>query len=169
MIKRNRWMPLLLAPALFLTAWSLSGCKVVNEAAIRLGMRDNPYAVSASVTGSGFEEYRYSLLEGSMAEMYREMVSRIENNEDSANVYAQVTSDEFWEVMDAVMADHPEFFWLTGQNQVMESGLSGKVVSYELGVSVGADERASVRSALEAEADRCIAMVPDGASVYEAI
>lgn len=157
--------------ALLLTAAAvlLGGCTAVNEAAIRLGMRENPYAVEVSVDAPAFEEYRYSLLDPSLQPLYREMVNRIAAGEDSGPVYAVAVTDEFWEVMDAVTADHPEFFWLGGQTQVTESGLTGHVISYELETTVPAEERGAVQAQLEEAADMCIASIPEGASEYEIV
>ena len=66
-------------------------------------------------------------------EIYRELYERLKNYEDSAELYAAVSTEDFiWTADHAVLADHPEFFWIGTSAQVTESALSGEVISYEI-------------------------------------
>ena len=70
---------------------------------------------------------------------------------------------------DAVINDHPEFFWVGSNIEVMESGWDGLVNSYRVEATVPAGERDAVRGQLEAAADACIAQIPEDAGTYERI
>lgn len=124
-------------------------------------------------TEAGFsslaEEYYYNHLPESLHEAYREIYVRLMRNEDSADFLSAATVDEFWRAYYAVLADHPEIFWIGANAQVQESGLTGKVVSYSLETTVPLESRSSMKENLEAAADGCIAQIPSGASDYEKI
>ncbi len=125
-------------------------------------------AVEAGVSSS-VEEYYYDHLPEELHEAYREIYVRIMRNEDSGNLMAHVSVDDFWKTYYAVLADHPEIFWIGTSAQVEESGITGTVVSYNLEVTVPVEARASMREKLEAAADECIAQISGDASVYQKI
>lgn len=115
------------------------------------------------------EEYYYDHLPEHLREAYRELYVRIMRNEDSGNLLANVSVDDFWTAYYAVLADHPEIFWIGTSAQVEESGITKTVVSYNLEVTVPVEARASMQEKLEAAADVCIAGVSADASVYQKI
>ena len=77
-------------------------------------------------------------------------------NEDSAEIYSEITTEDFWKVYYGILADHPEIFWIGKSVQVQESGLTGHVVSYEFETTVPQEERETMRGQLEAAADACL-------------
>ena len=115
------------------------------------------------------EEYYYKYLPEHQKEAYRELYVKLMRNEDSGNLMASVTVDEFWKTYYAVLADHPEIFWTGPSAQVEESGLTGKVIAYHIEVTIPVEERESVKAKLEAEADACIAQIPEEYSDYQKI
>lgn len=115
------------------------------------------------------EEYYYQHLPENLREAYREIYVKLMRNEDSGNMMASVTVDEFWKAYYAVLSDHPEIFWIGSSAQVEESGLTGMVLSYQVEVTVPMEERALVKEKLEAEADACIGQIPEEYSDYQKI
>ena len=88
-------------------------------------------------------------------------------NEDEGSFLSKVSVDDFWRVYYAVLADHPEIFWIGTSAQVEESSLSQTVVSYSLETTVAQEDRASLKAELEEAADSCIAQIRPDASDYE--
>ena len=113
------------------------------------------------------EEYYYSHLPENLREAYREIYVKLMRNEDKANMMASVTIDEFWQVYYAVLADHPEIFWIGTSAQAEHSGLADVVLGYEVDVTVLSEDREEIRKKLEAEADRCISQIPEQYSDYQ--
>ncbi len=113
------------------------------------------------------EEYYYMNLPEYLREAYREIYVKLMRHEDSGNMMASVTVDEFWKTYYAVLADHPEIFWIGPSAQVEESGLTGNVIAYHVEVTVPVEERDLVREKLEAEADACIGQIPQEYSDYQ--
>lgn len=115
------------------------------------------------------EEYYYQHLPEHLHEAYRELYVRIMRNEDEGNLMSGVSVEEFWRTYYAVLADHPEIFWIGTSAQVEESGLTKTVVAYKLESIVPVEERLAMRGRLEAAADECIAQIDREASVYQKI
>ncbi len=117
---------------------------------------------------SSVEEYYYDNLPDAMHEPYREIYVHIMRGEDSGDFLADISGDEFWDVYYAVLADHPEIFWI-GTSAQIETDFTGRVVGYDLEVTVPAEARESMRLKLEEAADECIARIPSTATDYERI
>lgn len=149
----------------------LSGCAQINASAIQLGLAKSPYYHLGDTwwDHGGIEEYYFNQIPSEENEIYRELYERLKNSEDKATLYAQVPTDLFWDAYYAVLADHPEFFWVGSNIQVSEAALTGKVVSYEISSTVAPDEREAMRAQLEAAADACIAGIGADAGDYEKI
>ena len=159
-------------PALFLLCpLFLTGCAQLHASAVSLGLGRSPYYQLGDTwwDHGDIEEYYFNQIPSEENEIYRELYERLKNNEDSASLYAQVPTEMFWDAYYAVLADHPEFFWVGSDIEVSESALSGKVVSYRISVTVPPEEREQMRSQLEQAADACIALIPEGAGDYEKI
>lgn len=160
-----------LAAGMLLMGFCLCGCGSVERAAVKTGLKESPYYQLGDTwwDHGDIEEYYFNQVPSSFNEIYRELYDRIKNYEDSAELYASVTTEDFWTAYYAVLADHPEFFWVGSSAQVKESALSGKVISYELSATVDVDSRDYLRSQLEAAADECIGQIPSDASDYQKI
>lgn len=170
MVKKRsrRWQNLICLLGL---AAVLSGCGVLNTAAVKTGLKESPYYQLGDTwwEHDGIEEYYFNQIPSEMNEIYRELYERIRNYEDSADLYASVDTETFWDAYYAVTADHPEFFWVGSSIQVKESALTGTVMGYTLSTTVEAESRAYLKSQLEAAADECIAQIPSDASDYQKI
>lgn len=114
------------------------------------------------------EEYYYDRLPENLREPYREIYVHIMRGEDSGDFLSQISGDDFWNVYYAVLADHPEIFWI-GTSAQIETDFTGQVVGYNLEITVPAEARPSMRQSLEAAADECIAGISADASDYERI
>ncbi len=117
---------------------------------------------------SSVEEYYYDNLPEKYHEAYREIYVHIMRGEDAGDFMAVIGGDEFWDVYYAVLADHPEIFWIGASAQI-ETDFSGRMVGYKLETTVPAEARPSMRQNLEVAADECIARIPSIASDYERI
>lgn len=117
---------------------------------------------------SSVEEYYYDQLPEELREAYRELYVHIMCDEDSGDFMAEIQKEDFWRVHQAVLADHPEMFWL-GTSAQIEADYSGRVLAYDLETVVPAEARPSMRENLEAAADDCIAQIPPEATDYEKI
>lgn len=137
--------------------FSNSGVESWESAALEAGI-SNPV-----------EEYYYEHLPENLHEAYRELYVRIMRNEDSGNLMAKVSVDDFWRTYYAVLADHPEIFWMGTSAQVEESGLTKTVVAYDFETIVPVESRQAMKESLEAAADACIVQIDSGASVYQKI
>ena len=150
----------------------LSGCSVVERARYEMsGGGEEHWENQAQESGitSGVEEYYYDHLPEQLHEAYREIYVRIMQNQDSGDFMTKISVDDFWRVYYAVLADHPEIFWIGTSAQVEESGLTGSVVSYKLETAVPVEARNSMREKLEEAADACISQISPEASTYEKI
>lgn len=156
---------------ILLTACCAGGCSTMERAAIQYGWKESPYYQLGDTwwEHGGIEEYYFNQIPSELNEIYRELYERIRNYEDSAELYAQVPTDDFWTAYYAVLADHPEFFWVGSSAQVKESVMSKKVVSYSISTTVDRDSRDHMLSLLEAAADECIGQISPDASDYQKI
>ena len=86
----------------------------VKQMAVRSGLMENTYYQEGDTEwdNGGVEEYYFNQLPSSYNEIYRELYSRLSAGEDSAQIYAQVSVDDFWTAYYSVLADHPELFWI---------------------------------------------------------
>ena len=80
-----------------------------------------------------------------------------------------VSTDNFWIAYYAVLADHPEFFWIDSSVQAKESSFTGKVIGYQLSTTVDIENRDFLRTQLEAAADECISRIDPDVSDYQKI
>ncbi len=160
------------AGAAVLLASALGGCSVVERVQYQWADAGAEHweeaAVEAGVV-SEVEEYYYSHLPEKLQEAYREIYVHLMKYEDSGPFMAGIGVDDFWKSYYAVLADHPEIFWIGTSAQVEESGIGKQVVSYTCETTVDAKERASMKAQLEAAADACISQIPAAASDYEKI
>ncbi len=117
---------------------------------------------------SSAEEYYYDQLPENLQEAYRELYVHIMSDEDSGEFLALIQKEDFWKVHRAVLADHPEMFWI-GTSAQIETDLAGKVMAYDLETAVPVESRPSMKEKLEAAADACIAQISPDASDYEKI
>lgn len=161
----------LLAACILTVQFMISGCGLMNTTAVKTGLKESPYYQLGDTwwDHGGIEEYYFNQIPSELNEIYRELYERLKNYEDSADLYASVTTDNFWKAYYAVLADHPEFFWVGSSCQVKESALTGKVMGYEVSVTVDKDVRDHLRTQLEAAADECIAQISPEASDYQKI
>ena len=173
--KRNRasyllrhLLPILLLPA---AVYFLTGCRELNAAMISAGLGESPYYHLGDTEWDhgGVEEYWFNQIPSEMNETYRELYSRLSNYEDEAPLYAGIKTETFWKIYYAVLADHPEFFWLDSNIEANESAMSGKIISYRVIANLPAEERDAVARRLEEAADVCIRDIPEDASDYEKI
>ena len=148
-----------------------TGCAQLNVIAVQTGLKENPYYQLGDTwwDHGGIEEYYFNQIPSRMNEIYRELYERIRNYEDEASLYATVGEDLFWDAYYAVMADHPEFFWVGSNVQAQQAALTGEIVGYKLSTTVPVSDRDGMKARLEAAADECIASIPQGASEYEKI
>ena len=168
MILTDKIRKLIQVLALCLMMVCMTGCGQVNSAMIQAGFGESPYYHLGDTQWDhgGVEEYWFNQIPSELNETYRELYSRLSNGEDEAQLYAGVPTETFWKVYHAVLADHPEFFWIDSNIEATESGLTGKVVGYKIAANLPALEREGVRLRLEAAADACIASIPADASEY---
>ncbi len=145
----------------------LSGCGG-KAFAIRMGLSESPFYQDGDTEWDhgGIEEYYFNNLPSSYNEIYRELYSRLSNREDSAELYARVSVDDFWKAYYAVLADHPELFWIGSSAQVASNMLTGHVMSYEVESTVDPEQRDSIKQELEDAADRVIAGIDPSFSDY---
>lgn len=64
------------------------------------------------------EEYYYDHLPEELHEAYREIYVHLMKNEDEGSFLSEVSVDDFWRAYYAVLADHPEIFWIGTSAQV---------------------------------------------------
>ncbi len=158
-----------LIPLFCLVAALLGGCGAVSSSASLLGLTgESPYYHLGDTTWDhgGIEEYYFNQIPSALNEIYRELYARISAGEDQASLFAQVDVEDFWTAYYAVMADHPEFFWVGTNIEAQQSGLTGKVVGYTLSITVDPAQRENMRAQLESTADAIIASIPEGYSDY---
>lgn len=151
-----------------LTVW---GCGMVRTSAVKAGLAESPYYHLGDTwwDHGGIEEYYFNQIPSELNEIYRELYERIKNYEDSADLYASVSTDNFWIAYYAVLADHPEFFWIDSSVQAKESSFTGKVIGYQLSTTVDIENRDFLRTQLEAAADECISRIDPDVSDYQKI
>ena len=159
------------ACALLGAALLLTGCSQLDSMAVQVGLKQSPYYHNGDTwwEHGNVEEYYFNQIPSELNEIYRELYERIRDYEDEAELYASVDADSFWTAYYAVLADHPEFFWVGTNIEIQQSGMTGKVVSYRLSVTVPASERDAMRAQLEAAADACIAGISADATVYQKV
>lgn len=152
-------------------AFCLCGCQTVEKAAVKTGLKESPYYQLGDTwwDHGGIEEYYFNQIPSELNEIYRELYERIRNYEDSAELYASVSTEDFWTAYYAVLADHPEFFWIGTSAQVKESALTGKVISYELTTTVDRGSRDYLLTQIQAAADECISQISPDATQYQKI
>lgn len=80
-------------------------------------------AVEAGVENQ-VEEYYYNHLPEELHEAYREIYVHLMKNEDSGSFLSEIDVDNFWKAYYAVLADHPEIFWIGTSAQIEESGIA---------------------------------------------
>lgn len=157
---------------LALVVSALAGCGMVERVKYEFsgaGVESWDNAALESGIVTNVEEYYYNHLPESLHEVYREMYVHIMRNEDSGNLLAKIGADDFWRAYYAVLADHPEIFWIGSSARVQQSGLTGDIVSYDLEVTVPVEARQSMREKLEAAADACISQISPEATTYQKI
>ena len=140
----------------------------VRQMAVRTGLEKNPYYQEGDTQwdNGGVEEYYFNNLPSKYNEIYRELYSRLSAGEDSAQIYAEVSVEDFWTAYYAVLADHPELFWIGSGAEVQSNAVSGKVSSYKIETTVPENEREMTRGRLEEAADICIAQTDESWSDY---
>ena len=150
-----------------IAALTLCGCGA-RHLVVSAGLEKSPYYHLGDTEWDhgGIEEYYFDHLDSSYNEIYRELYSRLSSREDSGDLYAQVSADDFWKAYFAVLADHPELFWVGSSAQTAVSNLTGKVVSYQIESTVPADQRDEMKQQLDAAADACIAQTDETWSDY---
>lgn len=161
----------ILCAAVLFALQALTGSNVISRIRYQLSGSEESWEQTAIDEGFAFtaEEYYYDNISEELHEAYREIYVRLMRNEDSGEFLSSVSAQDFWTAYYAVLADHPEIFWIDMSAQVSESSLTGNVVSYSFSVTVPQEERDAMRAQLEAAADACIGQIPEGASDYEKI
>ncbi len=168
MTAKKRLPAVLLA---FFCVCALSGCSVVNRVEYSFSGNEQTWESAAVEDGisSSVEEYYYDNLPDDLHEAYREIYVHLMRYEDSGEFLSPISVDDFWTVYYAVLADHPEIFWLGTSAQVEESALTGHVVAYAFDVTVPKEDRPDMRFEIEEAAARCIGDISPEASDYEKI
>lgn len=167
-----RWIRRLALTACALgVAFVLCGCGLMETVAVKTGWKGSPYYQlgDTSWDHGGIEEYYFNQIPSELNEIYRELYERLTNYEDSASLYAVVSTEDFWTAYYAVLADHPEIFWVGTSAQAEQVAYSGKVVGYEISTTVEKENRDRLREKLEEAADSCISQISPQASEYEKI
>ena len=74
-----------------LTVW---GCGMVRTSAVKAGLAESPYYHLGDTwwDHGGIEEYYFNQIPSELNEIYRELYERIKNYEDSADLYASVST-----------------------------------------------------------------------------
>lgn len=149
----------------------VSGCRVAERIQYQWAGGEAYWEECAVTEGieANTEEYYYEHLQEELHEVYREIYVHLMKNEDSGSVLSKVRTSEFWQAYYAVLADHPEIFWIGTSAQIEESSLTGEVVAYSFETMVEKEARPQLRSELEAAAQSCIEQIPADASEYEKI
>lgn len=158
--------------AVVAAALFLGGCGMAERAKYQFagnGVETWEATANEKGIGSQVEEYHYSQLAPQLQEVYREMYVHLMSDEDSGALLSSVGVDDFWNVYYAVLADHPEIFWVGAGVQAEENSLIGKVVSYKIEAAVPVEARPSMREKIEEAADTCIAGISPEAATYEKI
>lgn len=158
--------------AVVAAALFLGGCGMAERAKYQFagnGVETWEATANEKGIGSQVEEYHYSQLAPQLQEVYREMYVHLMSDEDSGALLSSVGVDDFWNVYYAVLADHPEIFWVGAGVQAEENSLIGKVVSYKIEAAVPVEARSSMREKIEEAADTCIAGISPEAETYEKI
>lgn len=158
--------------AVVAAALFLGGCGMAERAKYQFtgnGVETWEATANEKGIGSQVEEYHYSQLAPQLQEVYREMYVHLMSDEDSGALLSSVGVDDFWNVYYAVLADHPEIFWVGAGVQAEENSLIGKVVSYKIEAAVSVEARPSMREKIEEAADTCIAGISPEAETYEKI
>ena len=140
----------------------------VRQLAVRSGLEESPYYHEGDTEwdNGGVEEYYFDHLPSELNEIYRELYSRLSAGEDSAEVFAEVSVDDFWTAYYAVLADHPELFWIGSSAEVQSNAVSGTVASYRVETTVPENERRTTGGQLEEAAQACIGRTDDTWSDY---
>ena len=169
----RRWFLLPAAAGMLMAAlFCLTGCGLAERAVYGFSGEGVEHwenvAAEIGITSKA-EEYYYNNLPEGLHEIYREMYVHIMMNEDSGDIMSKVSADDFWKAYYAVLADHPEIFWVGSSAQIKESGLTKEVVSYSFETTVPTEARASMKENLEAAADGCIMQISADATDYQKI
>ena len=140
----------------------------VRQMAVRSGLEESPYyhEGDSEWDNGGVEEYYFNNLPSELNEIYRELYSRLSAGEDSAEVFAEVSVDDFWTAYYAVLADHPELFWIGSSAEVQSNAVSGTVASYKVETTVPENERRTTGGQLEEAARVCISQTDESWSDY---
>lgn len=152
--------------------WCLCGCSVYQKVRYELSGAGVEQWESAAIEAdivSETEEYYYEHLPEEFHEAYREIYVHIMRNEDSGTFLADISVDDFWTVYYAVLADHPEIFWIGTSVQVEESVLTKRVTAYTFESIVPVGSRADMRAELQIAADTCISGLWDEATDYQKV
>ncbi|MCI6867591.1 MAG: hypothetical protein MR871_06515, partial [Lachnospiraceae bacterium] len=160
------------AGMLMAALFCLTGCGLAERAVYGFsgeGVEHWENVAAENGITSKAEEYYYNNLPEGLHEIYREMYVHIMMNEDSGDIMSKVNADDFWKAYYAVLADHPEIFWVGSSAQIKESGLTKEVVSYSFETTVPTEARASMKENLEAAADGCIMQISADATDYQKI
>ena len=169
----RRWFLLPAAAGMLMAAlFCLTGCGLAERAVYGFsgeGVEHWENVAAENGITSRVEEYYYNNLPEGLHEIYREMYVHIMMNEDSGDIMSKVSADDFWKAYYAVLADHPEIFWVGSSAQIKESGLTKEVVSYSFETTVPTEARASMKENLEAAADNCIMQISADATDYQKI
>ena len=169
----RRWFLLPAAAGMLMAAlFCLTGCGLAERAVYGFsgeGVEHWENVATENGITSKAEEYYYNNLPEGLHEIYREMYVHIMMNEDSGDIMSKVSADDFWKAYYAVLADHPEIFWVGSSAQIKESGLTKEVVSYSFETTVPTEARASMKENLEAAADGCIMQISADATDYQKI
>ena len=168
-----RWFLLSATAGMLMAAlFCLTGCGLAERAVYGFsgeGVEHWENVAAENGITSKAEEYYYNNLPEGLHEIYREMYVHIMMNEDSGDIMSKVNADDFWKAYYAVLADHPEIFWVGSSAQIKESGLTKEVVSYSFETTVPTEARASMKENLEAAADGCIMQISADATDYQKI
>lgn len=169
----RRWFLLPAAAGMLMAAlFCLTGCGLAERAVYGFsgeGVEHWENVAAENGITSKAEEYYYNNLPEGLHEIYREMYVHIMMNEDSGDIMSKVSADDFWKAYYAILADHPEIFWVGSSAQIKESGLTKEVVSYSFETTVPTEARASMKENLEAAADGCIMQISADATDYQKI
>ena len=138
--------------------WEGSGAGHWEEAAVEAGVENQ------------VEEYYYNHLPEELHEAYREIYVHLMKNEDSGSFLSEIDVDNFWKAYYAVLADHPEIFWVHNHEKIYKTTYSDSdYCTFTPGYIYTESEISEIQNAMEAGFQEVSSLIPADASDYEKV
>ncbi len=120
-----------------------------------------------ALSDADLKHFSYNRLDDEAKLIYQQLYSAIADGKSEFKISAS-NSDLIGPALSAILADHPEFFWIDGTASMSGFKLLG-IWTISLGLNIGEDEIEGVRQAIEAKADEYLGMLPSDAGDYEKV